>query len=99
MTDSGIMFWLILSALTLVIIGMFLMVCMMLMGDREKRRNLPPGKECTHFLGYLSGHPRTQAIPDECFGCSLAIDCIKAAKQKEVNTAREEITVEMLPQQ
>jgi len=80
MADSGLLFWLILSALTLVIIGMFLMACMMLMGGRQKRGDLLSEGECAHFFGYLSSYPGLQAIPGECFGCTLAIDCIRAER-------------------
>ncbi len=83
MLDSAALFWLILSALTLVIIGMFLMAYMMLVGDRGKRREPVGEKKCAHFFGYLSSYRGLQSIPEECFGCMLAINCIKAKRGME----------------
>lgn len=57
---------------------MFLMACMMLIGDREKRRGPVSEKKCAHFFGYLASYRGLESIPEGCFGCMLVIDCIKA---------------------
>jgi len=33
-------------------------------------------QECPYFLGYLAKQPRNQPIPNECFGCTRAQECI-----------------------
>jgi len=33
-------------------------------------------KECPHFFGYLAQYPRDQPVPDECFGCIKAMQCM-----------------------
>jgi len=35
-----------------------------------------PEEKCCHFLGYLATYPRSQPVPDECFGCEKAAECI-----------------------
>lgn len=34
--------------------------------------------ECPHSFGYLATHPKNQPVPDECFGCKMATECIGA---------------------
>ena len=84
MLDYNALFALILAALTLVLTGLSLIAYLMITGDREKyERARVAAHECTHFFGYLARHPRNQPIPDECFGCVSAIDCIKTHAQKK----------------
>jgi len=88
MADFGLLFSLILLALTFVIIGMCFIVYMMILGEREKRMKpqavSAPSQEseraCPHHFGYLSGHPVNKPIPEECFGCLKAVQCVN---QKE----------------
>jgi len=93
MLDSALLFWLILSALSLVIVGMFLMAYMMLMGDRRKRRGPVSEENCAHFFGYLSSYPGRQSIPEECFGCTLAINCIKATQGTKKSGEEDQLMV------
>lgn len=32
--------------------------------------------ECPHSFGYLAGYPQDEPIPDECFGCPRAVECM-----------------------
>ncbi len=39
--------------------------------------------KCLHFFGYLAvEHPRKQPIPKECFGCTLALECIHQDREE-----------------
>ena len=85
MTDYGTLFTLVLVALTFVIVGMCFVVYIMIIGERQKRMKAegtsPPQDasataECPHQFGYLSGYPLDQPIPEECFGCMNAIQCM-----------------------
>lgn len=85
MADYGMLFTLVLVALTFVIVGMSFVVYMMIIGEREKRRkaegigslqDASASGECPHQFGYLSGYPLGQPIPEECFGCVNAIQCM-----------------------
>ncbi len=89
MVDFGTLFTLILVALTFVIVGMCFIVYIMIIGEREKRMkaegvpNLDeePEPGCPHHFGYLSGFPLDQPIPDECFGCADAVQCMNQKRQ------------------
>ncbi len=75
MVDSGTLFWLIFVALALMNACLFIVVSLMIKEDRNKRSKTK--QKCTHFFGYLSVHPRNKPIPDECFSCIKAIECVK----------------------
>lgn len=93
MADFGTLFTLILVALTFVIVGMCFIVYIMIIGEREKKRpkveavsvDSQPKQQhasgCAHSFGYLSHYPRNQPIPDECFGCMNAIQCVNSKTQ------------------
>jgi len=89
MADFATLFTLILVALTFVIVGMCFIVYIMIIGEREKRMKAegisPPDQaldeECPHHFGYLSGFPLNQPIPEECFGCVNAIECMNQQRQ------------------
>jgi hypothetical protein len=91
MADYGTLFSLVLVALTFVLVGICFMVYIMILGEREKRRlrtsesgsaeNIPE-RECPHFFGYLSGYPKSESVPDECFGCAQANECMSAKSEK-----------------
>ena len=94
MVDVGTLFPLVLTALTFVVIGMFFLVYLMIIGEREKNRlrakleafgDMADAQECYYFLGYLSGYPRDEPIPDECFGCPKAIECMNQQSETENN--------------
>jgi len=85
MADYVTLFQLILAALTFVIIGMGFIVYLMIIGEREKKKlkaerisatTMDTPQSCPHYFGYLFGYPTNQPIPEECFGCMKAIDCI-----------------------
>ena len=99
MADLGMLFTLILVALTFVIVGMCFIVYIMIIGEREKRAKAEAGGSdsqskqqraagCAHSFGYLSHYPRNQPIPEECFGCMNAIQCVNSKTQAtEVDAA------------
>lgn len=84
MADFGLLFTLTLVALTFVVVGICFIVYIMIIGEREKRKLAESGtlpeelldEECPHHLGYLSGYPADQPVPEECFGCANAIACM-----------------------
>lgn len=39
-------------------------------------------EKCSHFLGYLATHPKDQPVPDECFGCENAAECINSSSTR-----------------
>ena len=42
----------------------------------ELNKNEEISMKCIHHFGYLSETPKTAPIPEECFMCSKAVDCI-----------------------
>ena len=102
MADYGTLFMLVLAALSFIIIGMFFIVYLMVIGGKEKNKPDTNGgvtaetevtEGCPHFFGYLVGYPQNQPIPDECFGCASAIQCMNEQKVVE-NVAEVENTAE-----
>jgi len=97
MAEFGMLFTLILVALTFVVVGMCFIVYIMVIGEREKRKRAESGsllgeqldEECSHHLGYLSGYPADQPVPDECFGCVNAIQCMNHKAQAATTLASE----------
>jgi hypothetical protein len=97
MADFGALFTLMLVALTFVVVGMCFIVYIMIIGEREKRRLAESGsvldeqldEECPHHLGYLSGYPADQPVPEECFGCVNAIQCMNHRAQAAATLAEE----------
>jgi len=94
MVDVGALFPLVLTALAFVVIGMFFLVYLMVIGEREKNRlrarleafgEMADAHECYYFFGYLSGYPQDEPIPDECFGCPKAIECMNQQSETENN--------------
>jgi len=105
MADPETLFLLILVALTFVVIGMSFIVYIMIISEREKRRlevkedstgEKETEQECLHFFGYLAGYPPNEPIPDECFGCIKAIECMNA---KAVENTTEAVEPEPAQQQ
>jgi len=87
------LFRLILVALTLVIICLFVIVVYMIRGDSKSKAETSSRRKmkqkCLHFVGYLaSEHPRGQPIPDECFGCTLALECIQKNTEESMIEAK-----------
>jgi hypothetical protein len=35
------------------------------------------GKECPHYVGYLTSLEKGSSFPDECFGCRKVIKCLR----------------------
>jgi len=107
MADYNTLFLLILTTLTFVIVGMFFIVYLLILGEREKNRQRAQMEtfpetgtvECPHYFGYLSGYPLNEPIPDECFGCPKAIDCMNNQKQTETDSAVNEAAETEPPQQ
>jgi len=103
MADYTTLFTLILTALTFVIIGIIFIVYIIMIGEREKKKlqtnesssvaEEETTQDCPHFFGYLSGYPLNEPIPDECFGCTKAIECVNE------KTTENTTEVEETPQQ
>jgi len=104
MADYGVLFQLMLAALTFVIIGMFFIVYLMIIGEREKKKlramvssvaaKREAEHQCPHFFGYLSRYPINQPIPEECFGCVRAIECMNITNVVEQTTEEAELPLE-----
>lgn len=99
MADLGTLFMLILTALTFVVIGMGFIVYIMIIGEREKKKlkaeriaaaTMDTPENCPHYLGYLSEFPKDQPVPDECFGCMKAIQCVNGQREQDDITLEEE---------
>ena len=56
--------------------------------------NNEAAEECPHFHGYLADHPKEEPIPDECFGCKKAIECMNANQTPNENRYAPEQAVE-----
>jgi hypothetical protein len=86
MFESSTLFWMILGILVLITACLLLIAYEMTRKD-VGRKSLHPKKrsealkECAFFFGFLSEQPEGIPIPEECFGCTLALSCIKAAKK------------------
>jgi hypothetical protein len=82
MFDSAALFWLLLGIMGLIAACLLLMAYEMARRDRGGRTREPAraAKECAYFFGFLSKYPFDKPIPNECFGCVLALSCIKAVE-------------------
>ena len=96
--DNTVLF-LILGAISLILVVLFAVSANLLIESKQKQK-LQLGRmtqvlggtphECAHSFGYLSLLSERQRIPDECFGCRIAIDCIKAnPKPAEAKTVKQ----------
>jgi len=94
MADYETLFFLVLTALTFVLVGMGFIVYLMILGEREKNRvraqldsfrRIDAELVCPHSFGYLSGNPPNEPVPDECFGCPKAVECMNGHKAKDTN--------------
>jgi len=86
------LFRLILVALTLTIICLFVLVVYMIRSDSNSMVNASSGRKakqkCLHFVGYLADeHPRGKPIPEECFGCTVAMECISKQREEKVKAS------------
>lgn len=99
MADYETLFFLALTALTLVLIGMGFIVYLMILGEREKNKNraqmdsfsqIDVELACPHYFGYLTGNPPNEPIPDECFGCPKAVECMNGHKTKNTSLVADE---------
>lgn len=94
MADYETLFFLVLTALVFVLVGMGFIVYLMILGEREKNRvraqldafsKIDATLACPHSFGYLSGYPQNEPVPDECFGCPKAVECMNGQKPKDAN--------------
>jgi len=97
MFDNSVLFWMILGILILITACLLLIAYEMNKRD-VGRRSLPARKrsqaikECAFFFGFLSEQSVGKPIPEECFGCILALSCIKAKPPSE-GTVEQQIPV------
>jgi hypothetical protein len=95
---ESILFWMILGILVLITACLLLIAYEMTKGDvgrtnlHAKKRS-EALKECAFFFGFLSEQPVGKPIPDECFGCTLALSCIKTAKPNNQSQMAKQISV------
>ncbi len=69
------------------------------MAKRERGRTREPAraaKECAYYFGFLSKYPLDKPIPDECFGCVLALSCVKAVESPRKKAEERKIEVAKL---
>ena len=94
MPTDNILFFLLVAVIAIVNILLFVVIANLLIEKREKHKTrkekiaetekeIP--HECAHFFGYLSKQSGKQVIPDECFGCLFALDCLKAQPKPTIN--------------
>jgi hypothetical protein len=86
MFESSTLFWMILGILVLIAACLLLIAYEMTKRDVGKKsvhakKRSEALKECAFYFGFLSEQPVGIPIPDECFGCTLALSCIKATKR------------------
>jgi hypothetical protein len=58
--------------------------------QEASRRTSNDSEKCPHFFGYLRNHPKTEPIPDECFGCYEQLRCLFQNESEESH--REHVT-------
>jgi hypothetical protein len=100
MADYATLFQLVLLALTFILVGMAFIVYMIMFGEKEKRGSKAieaPSAEsqeqprCPHYFGYLGGYPMNRPIPDECFGCMNALNCMNQRPSENLGQNTPEI--------
>jgi len=98
MFDSASLFWLLLGIMGMIAACLLLMAYEMAKRDHGGRTKEPAraAKECAYFFGFLSKYPFDKPIPNECFGCVLALSCIKAVESERMEAAGEK-KVEAVP--
>jgi len=99
MAEYGSLFWIILFVLALITICLFLIVYTIIKGEKEREKlhamriaeaEKIKAHKCPHFLGYLAEQPRHNPIPEECFCCIVAMDCITMVSADTNNQANRE---------
>jgi len=98
MFESSTLFWMILGILVLITACLLLIAYEMTKKEMAKKslhakKRSEALKECAFFFGFLSEQPVGIPIPDECFGCTLALSCIKAAKPPNEGSMEKQIPV------
>jgi len=81
MFDFVTLFWLMLGIMALITACLLLIAYEM--AKRDRGRTKEPSKaagECAYYFGFLSKYSLDKPIPDECFGCVLALSCVKAVE-------------------
>jgi len=96
MFESSTLFWMILGILVLITACLLLIAYEMTKKEMGKKslhakKRSEALKECAFFFGFLSEQPVGIPIPDECFGCTLALSCIKAAKPPNERSLEKQI--------
>ncbi len=97
MFDFATLFWLLLGLMAMIT------VCLLLVGYEMAKRDLgrtrepaEAAKECAYFFGFLSKRTLDKPIPSECFGCVLALSCVKAVESTKEKTKKRKIGVAKL---
>ena len=42
--------------------------------------------KCSHFIGYLAERPKGESIPNECFGCTQVVKCMKLRPSRAIES-------------
>ena len=98
MFESSTLFWMILGILVLITACLLLIAYEMTKRDTGRtslhaKKRSEALKECAFFFGFLSEQPVGKPIPDECFGCTLALSCIKTTKPPKERSIEKQIPV------
>jgi len=96
MFENSTLFWMILGILVLITACLLLIAYEMTKKDAGRKsvhtkKRSEALKECAFYFGFLSEQPVGIPIPDECFGCTLALSCIKAAKPQKEDSMEKQI--------
>ena len=95
------LFWMILGILVLITACLLLIAYEMTKRDvgrtglHAKKRS-EALKECAFYFGFLSEQPVGKPIPDECFGCTLALSCIKTSKPHAESKLEKQLPISQL---
>jgi len=95
MFESSTLFYVILGILALITACLLLIAYEMTRREVGRtslhaRKRSEALKECAYFFGFLSEQPVGKLIPDECFGCTLALSCIKVKKPPSEDKIKQE---------
>lgn len=94
MSDFATLFWLMLGMMALITACLLLIAYEMAKRDRGRTREPARAvKECAYFFGFLSKYALDKPIPNECFGCVLALSCTKAVEPVKDEPEEERIEV------
>jgi len=94
MFDFATLFWLLLGIMALITACLLLIAYEMVKRDKGRtRESARAASECAYFFGFLSKYLFDKPIPNECFGCVLALSCIKAVAPVKGKAGEKKVAV------